>query len=46
MRRATFSSSHFGVDVKLINVNPETGEGEIVVKGDNVMQCWMCSAPI
>ena len=23
--------------MKLINVNPETGEGEIVVKGDNVM---------
>ena len=25
------------MDVKLIDVNPETGEGEIVVKGDNVM---------
>ena len=27
----------YGVTVKLINVNPETGEGEIVCKGDNVM---------
>ncbi len=27
----------YGVSVKLINVNPETGEGEIVAKGDNVM---------
>ena len=27
----------YGVDVKLMNVNPETGEGEIIVKGDNVM---------
>lgn len=26
-----------GVQVKLQNVNPETGEGEIVAKGDNVM---------
>lgn len=25
------------VQTKLINVNPETGEGELVVKGDNVM---------
>jgi len=29
--------SVYGVDVKLDNVNPETGEGEIVVKGDNIM---------
>lgn len=27
----------WGVSVRLNNVNPETGEGEIVVKGDNVM---------
>lgn len=27
----------YGVAVKLLNVNPETGEGEIVAKGDNVM---------
>lgn len=27
----------YGVTVKLINVNPETGEGEIVCKGNNVM---------
>lgn len=27
----------YGVTVKLDNKNPETGEGEIVVKGDNVM---------
>lgn len=27
----------YNVEVKLRNVNPETGEGEIVVKGDNVM---------
>lgn len=27
----------YGVSVKLLNVNPETGEGEIVAKGDNVM---------
>ena len=27
----------YGVSVKLININPETGEGEIVAKGDNVM---------
>ena len=26
-----------GVTVKLLNVNPETGEGEIVCKGNNVM---------
>ena len=26
-----------GVKIRLDNVNPETGEGEIVVKGDNVM---------
>ena len=27
----------YGVDVKLDNYNPETGEGEIMVRGDNVM---------
>lgn len=27
----------YNVDLKLININPETGEGEIVAKGDNVM---------
>lgn len=27
----------YNVEVKLQNVNPETGEGEIVAKGDNVM---------
>ncbi len=27
----------YNVEVKLENVNPETGEGEIVVRGDNVM---------
>lgn len=27
----------YGVDVRLENVNPQTGEGEIIVKGDNVM---------
>ena len=27
----------YGVSVKLLNVNPETGEGEIIAKGDNVM---------
>ncbi len=27
-----------GVDLKLININPSTGEGEIVAKGPNVMQ--------
>ena len=27
----------FGVSVKLLDVNPETGEGEIVCKGNNVM---------
>ena len=27
----------YGVEVKLQNVNPQTGEGEIVAKGDNVM---------
>ncbi len=26
-----------GVKMRLYNVNPETGEGEIIVKGDNVM---------
>ena len=26
-----------GVTIRLDNINPETGEGEIVVKGDNVM---------
>lgn len=26
-----------GVQIRLDNVNPETGEGELVVKGDNVM---------
>ncbi len=33
----TTGGAAYGVEVKLINVNPETGEGEIVVKGDNVM---------
>ncbi len=33
----TTGGAAYGVDVKLINVNPATGEGEIVVKGDNVM---------
>lgn len=28
----------YGVQVRLDNVNPQTGEGEIVVKGDNVMR--------
>lgn len=27
----------YGMEVKLHNVNPETGEGEIVTRGDNVM---------
>ncbi|MBQ9184470.1 MAG: AMP-binding protein [Bacteroidales bacterium] len=27
----------WGIEVKLQNVNPQTGEGEIVVRGDNVM---------
>ena len=27
----------FGVSVKLLDVNPETGEGEIICKGNNVM---------
>lgn len=27
-----------GVDLKLININPETGEGEIVAKGPNIMK--------
>lgn len=27
----------WGIEVKLQNVNPETGEGEIIVRGDNVM---------
>lgn len=27
----------YGVSVKLINVNPETGEGEVVACGDNIM---------
>lgn len=27
----------YNVEVKLQNVNPETGEGEIIAKGDNVM---------
>ncbi len=27
----------YGVEMRLDNVNPKTGEGEIVVKGDNVM---------
>ncbi|MCR5326096.1 MAG: AMP-binding protein [Bacteroidales bacterium] len=27
-----------GVQIRLENMNPETGEGEIVVKGDNVMR--------
>jgi len=27
----------YGVTLKLDNVNPETGEGEIVAKGDNIM---------
>ncbi len=27
----------YGTEVKLMNVNPQTGEGEIIVKGDNVM---------
>ena len=27
----------WNVEVKLLNVNPETGEGEIAVRGDNVM---------
>ena len=33
----TTGGAAYGVEVKLIDVNPETGEGEIVVKGDNVM---------
>ncbi len=33
----TTGGAAYGIDVKLIDVNPETGEGEIVVKGDNVM---------
>lgn len=28
----------YGVQVRLDNINPETGEGELVVKGDNVMR--------
>ena len=28
----------YGVEVRLDNVNPETGEGEIVARGDNVMK--------
>ncbi len=27
----------YGIEVKLDNVNPATGEGEIIVRGDNVM---------
>ena len=27
----------WGIEVKLQNVNPQTGEGEIIVRGDNVM---------
>ena len=27
----------YGVQVKLNNVNPETGEGEIIARGDNIM---------
>lgn len=27
----------WGIEVKLQNVNPKTGEGEIIVRGDNVM---------
>lgn len=27
----------YNVEVKLVNVNPETGEGEIAARGDNVM---------
>ncbi len=27
----------YGVQVKLHNVNPETGEGEIIARGDNIM---------
>ena len=27
----------YNVDVRLQNINPETGEGEIIAKGDNVM---------
>lgn len=27
----------YGVEVRLQNVNPETGEGEIIARGDNVM---------
>ena len=28
----------YGVQVRLENINPESGEGELVVKGDNVMR--------
>ncbi|MCQ2299603.1 MAG: AMP-binding protein [Bacteroidales bacterium] len=34
---STGKPSH-GVQVRLENVNPETGEGELVAKGDNVMR--------
>ncbi|MBO7467448.1 MAG: AMP-binding protein [Bacteroidaceae bacterium] len=33
----TTGGAAYGVDVKLLNVNPETGEGEIIVRGNNVM---------
>lgn len=34
----TTGGAAYGIDVKLADINPETGEGEILVKGDNVMQ--------
>ncbi|MBO4476639.1 MAG: AMP-binding protein [Bacteroidales bacterium] len=34
----SFGNPAYGVQMRLEDVNPETGEGEIVVKGDNVMK--------
>lgn len=33
----SIGEASWGVDIRLDNVNPETGEGEIVCRGDNVM---------
>lgn len=33
----TIGCASYGVQAKLMNVNPETGEGEIIARGDNIM---------
>ena len=37
-RVGSLGKAAYGVEVRLENVNPESGEGEIVARGDNVMK--------